>query len=262
VNYQTTSDSSGSYELEVEYGHYEITVQATDYQTIEGLIINISTNFKSHNFYLTAPVITEFSWTDKDGDDKATVDEELKFTAQATDYENDTLLFVWNFGDGSAKKVGESVTHKYTKSGDYEVTLIVTDLNDGNTTSTMTIKIESDGFEVVYYIWIIVIIVIIILIVFFIYARRKMQAREAREREAFRMVKFERAMEEDEEEEREEPEEPEAVEVEAVEEAPAPKPKKPKPKKPKSKKPKSKKAKAKQPKPKTPKKKKTKKIKK
>ncbi|MCK5559989.1 MAG: Ig-like domain-containing protein [Thermoplasmata archaeon] len=272
MKYQTISEEGGNYELEVAYGTYEVTVKATDYQTIEGLIINLTINLKSQNFYLTAPVITEFSWTDSDGDDKITVDEELKFTSNAIDYENDTLLFVWSFGDGSANAVGESVTHKYKKSGDYQVTLIVTDLNGGNTTNTTTIHVESQEFSVEYYIIIIFIIVIILVVLIFLYVRRKMKVREAREREAFRMVKFERALSEEEEEGAEEPEEPEeleepeAVEVEEVEEAPVPKPKRRKAKKPKKKPPKepkptAKPAKKSKPKSKKPKKKKTKKTK-
>ncbi len=36
----------------------------------------------------------------------------------------DFTYFVWNFGDGTATKIGKSVTHTYTKPGKYEVIII------------------------------------------------------------------------------------------------------------------------------------------
>jgi hypothetical protein len=186
VKYSTQSGPTGNYELEVLYGVYSVTIIADDYQTLEGYILNLSTNLKSENFYLTSPVITEFSWEDDDGDGTVDVDEEVVFNAEGFDYENDTLLFVWNFGDGSTNEQGERVTHKFSDSGDYEITLTVTDLNGGQTINTTSIKVEEEdyGIEIIGVFLIIAILIVIIVAIVF-YVRKLKKDRQAREVEAF-----------------------------------------------------------------------------
>jgi PKD repeat protein len=52
----------------------------------------------------------------------------LAFVADAYDPDNATLRYTWSFGDGSALKVGASVSYAYTKPGTWTVTLWVDDL--------------------------------------------------------------------------------------------------------------------------------------
>ena len=49
-----------------------------------------------------------------------------KFKANATDEDDDTLHYSWDFGDGTTGQ-GEKVSHNYLKAGEYTVTLFVED---------------------------------------------------------------------------------------------------------------------------------------
>lgn len=188
VKYSTQSNPTGNFELEMDYGVYAVTITADSYQTLENYILNLSTNLKSENFYLTAPVITEFYWEGDDGDGTVIVDEDVVFYAEGFDYENDTLLFVWNFGDGSSNERGEQVTHKFSDPGDYEITLTVTDLNGGQTINTTTIKVEKEEFGIeALGIFLIFAILIIILFAIVLYVRKLKKDRQAREVEAIEM---------------------------------------------------------------------------
>jgi hypothetical protein len=203
LKYSTITDNSGSYEIEVMYGVYRVTITAKDYQILV-VHVNLSTNLKNLDFHLTKPVITRYEWEDEDGDEDVLVDEVVEFNAEGFDYENDTLLFVWNFGDGSSNERGEKVTHKFSKAGEYEITLTVTDLNGGNTTITTNIKVEEPSVLGIDFILLMlfITILIIIVIVLGLYTRKLKKDRKKREEQAFKKKeKRVPLMEEEEEEE-------------------------------------------------------------
>jgi len=58
----------------------------------------------------------------------------LTFSSSATDIGGDTLLYTWDFGDGSPLALGATVTHSYGDDGTYVVTVTVDD-GDGGTAS-------------------------------------------------------------------------------------------------------------------------------
>ncbi|HXK37283.1 MAG TPA: PKD domain-containing protein, partial [Candidatus Paceibacterota bacterium] len=64
----------------------------------------------------------------------------ITFTGDAYDPDNADLRYTWNFGDGSAMKVGISVGYAYTKPGTWTVTLYVDDLTGlaGHNVSAVT----------------------------------------------------------------------------------------------------------------------------
>jgi PKD repeat protein len=63
----------------------------------------------------------------------------LSFNGDAFDPDNAVLRYTWSFGDGSALKVGQSVSYAYPKPGTFTVTLWVDDLTglSGHNVSTM-----------------------------------------------------------------------------------------------------------------------------
>ena len=63
------------------------------------------------------------------------------FTASATDPDGDTLRYTWNFGDGTAMLVGNSVSHTYAKAGAYTFTVYVDDLHTHNVSSFATASV-------------------------------------------------------------------------------------------------------------------------
>ncbi len=69
--------------------------------------------------------------------------EVLSFTATAVDAGNDTLSFDWDFGDGSSVETGSSTTHAFPDSGNYSVTLTVSDEDNGIATAIETAVIAN-----------------------------------------------------------------------------------------------------------------------
>lgn len=67
------------------------------------------------------------------------LDDTFTFDASsAHDPDGDALEYYWSFGDGSAKKGGAIVSHRYKKGGKYTVTLVVDDGKGSKCSSTTT----------------------------------------------------------------------------------------------------------------------------
>jgi hypothetical protein len=63
------------------------------------------------------------------------------FNAKGKDSDNDTLKYIWDFGDGH-KSYKEKTSHKYEQNGIYKIALTTTDGSD-DVIETFTLKIES-----------------------------------------------------------------------------------------------------------------------
>lgn len=61
-----------------------------------------------------------------------TVNKTVTFTDKSTDADEDTLTYLWDFGDGNTSTI-QSPTHTYAENGTYTVTLTVDDGTDTNT---------------------------------------------------------------------------------------------------------------------------------
>jgi hypothetical protein len=97
---------------------------------------------------------------------KAYVDEEITFTSTSTDPDNDTLTYLWDFGDGTTSTL-QNPKHKYTKAGTYNVILTVTDeYGASHTSDILTITIEEKVLPIEWsYIVAIIIIIIVIVVI-------------------------------------------------------------------------------------------------
>jgi uncharacterized delta-60 repeat protein len=69
----------------------------------------------------------------------------IDFAGSATDPAgtNDTLTYVWDFGDGTATATGTDTTHTYADNGTYTVTLTVSDEDGGSTPTTQAITVDN-----------------------------------------------------------------------------------------------------------------------
>jgi len=66
----------------------------------------------------------------------------LSFSASASDAGSDTILFTWDFGDGTLVS-GDSVTHAYADDGSYTVTLTIDDGDGGTSSQSDTVSIDN-----------------------------------------------------------------------------------------------------------------------
>lgn len=63
------------------------------------------------------------------------------FTAQASDANGDELAYHWDFGDGNVVENAATVEHAWDVGGSYSVTLTVTDMKGGTTTTSRAVTI-------------------------------------------------------------------------------------------------------------------------
>jgi PKD repeat protein len=82
--------------------------------------------------------------------EKQVVNKEITFNASSSyDPDGEIVSYEWDFGDGSSGS-GQIVTHAYTKVGEYNVSLTVTD-NDGLTdSSSLSIKVTGKEFMITF----------------------------------------------------------------------------------------------------------------
>ena len=83
-----------------------------------------------------------------------TVGTTLTFDASKSIDNVGIVSYGWDFGDGTTAK-GVKVTHKYTKSGTYNVTLTVKDSAGNINTTSLTVKVEESPPSVIYAIFIV-----------------------------------------------------------------------------------------------------------
>lgn len=87
----------------------------------------------------SAPVITSAATVTPD---PAGVGQPVAFAITASDVNNDTLTFGWDFGDGSNGS-GPSTTHAYTSAGIYNAAVTVSDGRGGMAISTASVTVNA-----------------------------------------------------------------------------------------------------------------------
>lgn len=114
-------------------GNFKVTVTAKDSKGatgVDSVNIKVLKNAVNH-----APKV---SINYPQDNDKFTTEAGITFVAQASDEDGDSLVYMWNFGDGSTSKEARP-THSYSKSGDYNVQLTVT---DGKLSASDSVKLN------------------------------------------------------------------------------------------------------------------------
>jgi len=153
TKYQWDFNNDGIYDAEGEVashrytdkGTYTVTLKITDNIGVE--------DTDTCTIYVdTSPPVADFAYNPE----KPKTSTEIHFIDKSYDTDGTIISWEWNFGDGATTSQ-QNPTHKYSKSGNYTVTLTVTD-NDGATTSfSRQISVEKEekgipGFEMILFI--------------------------------------------------------------------------------------------------------------
>jgi len=121
-------------------GSYKVTVEVVDSEgamATKSVIVNVLS--QSGNQY---PIIKSFSATPQSGQAPLVV----KFQCEASDPDGSALIYEWDFnGDGIVDKTTDvgTVSHIYSKSGNYNVTVSVIDEDGGKVSKSIKIKVEN-----------------------------------------------------------------------------------------------------------------------
>ena len=67
----------------------------------------------------------------------------MRFSAEGTDPDGDTLRYEWDFGDGG-KAFGAQATHRYTTPGTYNAKVTVTDPDGASGTATVQVIVSGN----------------------------------------------------------------------------------------------------------------------
>ncbi len=94
----------------------------------------------SFNLQQNTPPTTSFSITPTVPQPGANVALNAFFS---TDQDGDSLTYSWNFGDGTTSATGSIVNHAYTSSGNYSITLTVTDSLGNASPLTKTVRVNA-----------------------------------------------------------------------------------------------------------------------
>ena len=138
TNYPAGSDINSETQTHTfaDNGTYRATITVTD---SDGASTKSEIEVAIAN---TAPVIESLT-----GDSSVNEGDTATFNAIATDPGDDTITYIWDFGDGSEQLAVSNeqlpVSHVYADNGDYTVTLTVRDEDDGETLSTLDVRVNN-----------------------------------------------------------------------------------------------------------------------
>lgn len=123
---ETTSEDRNSTHQYSAKGNYTVTLTVTDNH---GAQTSTNKTVAIHNI----PPTASFTYSSNE----LMVGEDIWFTDESTDPENQQLSWLWNFGDGHTS-TAKNPAHKYQSKGTYEVMLTVMD-DEGLTSDTSKI---------------------------------------------------------------------------------------------------------------------------
>jgi PKD repeat protein len=134
----TSTVQTATYRYE-EAGTYEVTLTVTDDEgamdtVMQEIIVGASVNTAPVANFAYAPALPQ-------------VDEEIQFTDQSTDAEDNLNAWAWDFGDGTTS-TQRNPTHTYDAIGTYAVTLTVTDDEGASAELTRQVVVAETGAQI------------------------------------------------------------------------------------------------------------------
>lgn len=125
---ETTEEKEGSYKAQAlcnykEEGEYtaKVYIKRGDKEIEKVAIISVTTKNNP-------PTISSCNVYPQKGTTQS--DFQFKFTVEATDPDNDILLYDWDFGDNSEHSAEQTAYHHYDKEGSYAPNVAVYDLDE------------------------------------------------------------------------------------------------------------------------------------
>jgi ABC-type oligopeptide transport system substrate-binding subunit/PKD repeat protein len=122
TDWMTSPDATHTYTEDGYYDVYFAAKEVSEEDTADFYISWTNTTVKVIDNSNTAPHSLEISISPSDPD----TGDVVTFNGSAVDDDGDELKFSWSFGDLYSAK-GENVTHQYTETGSYTVTMYVDD---------------------------------------------------------------------------------------------------------------------------------------
>ncbi|WP_135305364.1 PKD domain-containing protein [Haloarcula amylovorans] len=117
------------------------SVDSTTTLTFEVAVADSNGGTDTDTVSVTVEPVNEDPTADISGPTSAQVGEELTFDATASD-DGSIASYEWDFGDGETA-TGQSVTHTFDATGDYDVELTVTDDEGATATATQTVSVNA-----------------------------------------------------------------------------------------------------------------------
>ena len=178
--WETVTDSKGEFLFKLDYGNFELTVVTQSYQN--AVISNLTLNkqlLELQTIQMVRPELVDYSI-----DTTIKVTEKLSVRAYAVHPNKELLTYLWDFGDG-VNETGQNISHKYKKTGTYEVTLTIIDNGGGYITVTELVEVEPDKLGLDYLMGVIYFLLLILIIAFsiiaiFVYIARKRRSERYR----------------------------------------------------------------------------------
>jgi parallel beta-helix repeat protein len=143
-----SSLAPGFYLLDIELAGYErassdsVLIKPGELTT-DGLVIYLDLIAVEPAAVLADTGITDIEIDINYPDSEQMAETDIIFSGAAADADGDTLIFFWDFEDGSHKPVGEQATHNFTLPGMYNITLTVMDADGNIATAEKTIVLAA-----------------------------------------------------------------------------------------------------------------------
>ena len=128
----STADTSEASHVYTDDGEYTATYTVTDN---DGAVGSDTVEVTVNN---VAPIIESLT-----GDTVINEGDTANFNAIASDPGDDTITYIWDFGDNTPPVEGASPSHVFTDDGTYTVTLTVQDEDGGVTNQTLNVTVAN-----------------------------------------------------------------------------------------------------------------------
>ncbi len=137
------TDKSGKYRNDVDLLENHEYILKLSQGKIQTQFIIFSTPDSSETIIKADYTVNKVPVADANGEYTGFLNEPIMFDSQGTnDPDTDALIYLWSFGDGE-QSTEQNPSHTYDSPGEYQVTLTVTDVDNGSDIDTTKCLVEN-----------------------------------------------------------------------------------------------------------------------